>query len=424
MRIDARYNQIPTDSDASIYTQGLLGGKFIGLTAGGAETYLKDKDQIDFTQSAFVLENLIGQVLANFAKNGGQADSGKSKTDAPAEPKPIGENEMIKFTIAAMSLALMGGRRACRGSHRRRPPRASTLGPAGAGGEFREAHAGGVGRQPADVCEGSGQARCAWWRMCCCRISTREYAARLVLGQTWRTATPEQRKRFVDAFYHSLLHNYGAALVDFTADRFMILPYKGDPSDTTATVRTEVKRSSGDKVPGQFQLAQNGRGVESLGCGHRGHLLRQEFQHRFRLGDSAKRSGRSNQPARSERQSRAERRTRGDQPLMVRRKYGGSGQQDASFEVLEGDRARAVGSLHFSTVSALLDVGADAIETGRAAVIDLGAVTASDSSGLALLIEWLSVAKAAGRELRFENIPTQLQQLARLSEVEELLVPG
>jgi phospholipid/cholesterol/gamma-HCH transport system substrate-binding protein len=89
MRIDARYNQIPTDSDASIYTQGLLGGKFIGLTAGGAETYLKDKDQIGFTQSAFVLENLIGQFAANFMKGGGQSDSGKSKTDAPtvAEPK-------------------------------------------------------------------------------------------------------------------------------------------------------------------------------------------------------------------------------------------------------------------------------------------------------------------------------------------------
>ncbi len=81
-----------------------------------------------------------------------------------------------------------------------------------------------------------------------------EYAARLVLGQTWRTATPEQRKRFVDAFYHSLLHNYGAALVDFTADRFVILPYKGDPNDTMATVRTEVKRSSGDKVPVNFSL--------------------------------------------------------------------------------------------------------------------------------------------------------------------------
>ncbi len=81
-----------------------------------------------------------------------------------------------------------------------------------------------------------------------------EYAARLVLGQTWRTATPEQRKRFVDAFYHSLLQNYGAALVDFTADRFTILPFRGDPADIVATVRTEVKRSNGEKVPVNFSL--------------------------------------------------------------------------------------------------------------------------------------------------------------------------
>jgi phospholipid/cholesterol/gamma-HCH transport system substrate-binding protein len=82
LRLDQRYNKIPTDSDASIYTQGLLGGKFIGLTAGGAETYLKDKDHIDFTQSAFVLETLIGQVLANFTK--AKADG---ETAAPAQPK-------------------------------------------------------------------------------------------------------------------------------------------------------------------------------------------------------------------------------------------------------------------------------------------------------------------------------------------------
>jgi phospholipid transport system substrate-binding protein len=87
-----------------------------------------------------------------------------------------------------------------------------------------------------------------------------EYAARLVLGQSWRTATPEQRKRFVEAFYHSLLRNYGAALVDFTGDRFIVLPYKGDPSDTTATVRTEVKRASGDKVPVNFSLHKTPEG--------------------------------------------------------------------------------------------------------------------------------------------------------------------
>jgi phospholipid transport system substrate-binding protein len=87
-----------------------------------------------------------------------------------------------------------------------------------------------------------------------------EYSARLVLGQYWRTATPEQRKRFVDAFYHSLLRNYGAALVDFTGDRFIVLPYKGDPGDTTATVRTEVKRSTGDKVPVNFSLRKTPEG--------------------------------------------------------------------------------------------------------------------------------------------------------------------
>jgi len=89
MRLNEKYNQIPTDSDASIYTQGLLGGKFIGLTAGGADTYLKDKDRIDFTQSAFVLENLIGQVLANFTKSKADAqDAAASDAKPAADAKP------------------------------------------------------------------------------------------------------------------------------------------------------------------------------------------------------------------------------------------------------------------------------------------------------------------------------------------------
>ncbi len=113
------------------------------------------------------------------------------------------------------------------------------------------------------------------------------------------------------------------------------------------------------------------------------------------------------------------------QRLFVgRNRYSGAGRQEASFEVPEGAHARVIGSLHFSTVSALLEQGIEAIDGGRAAVIDLAGVTASDSAGLALLIEWLSVAKAAAQELRYENIPAQLHQLARLSEVEELLMPG
>jgi phospholipid transport system substrate-binding protein len=81
-----------------------------------------------------------------------------------------------------------------------------------------------------------------------------DYSARLVLGRYWRTATDAQKKRFIDAFYQSLLRNYGDAMIDFTADRMKILPYKGDPAGTTATVRTEVKRDNGTAVPVNYSL--------------------------------------------------------------------------------------------------------------------------------------------------------------------------
>lgn len=93
----------------------------------------------------------------------------------------------------------------------------------------------------------------------------------------------------------------------------------------------------------------------------------------------------------------------------------------AAFQVQGADRALVSGALHFTTVTALLRAGSEAIEGGHVAVIDLSGVADSDSSGLALLIEWLSVAKAAGKHLRYENIPAQLRQLANLSDVEELL---
>jgi phospholipid transport system transporter-binding protein len=96
----------------------------------------------------------------------------------------------------------------------------------------------------------------------------------------------------------------------------------------------------------------------------------------------------------------------------------------AAFEMQDGERAKVNGVLHFTTVTDLLKAGSDAIASGRAAVIDLSGVKDSDSSGLALLIEWLSIARAASKALRYENIPTQLHQLARLSDVEELLTAG
>ena len=81
-----------------------------------------------------------------------------------------------------------------------------------------------------------------------------EYAARLVLAKNWRTATPEQRKQFVEAFYQSLLQNYGTSLLDFTADRLKILPYQGKAGDSVATVRSEIRRDNGSKVPVNYTL--------------------------------------------------------------------------------------------------------------------------------------------------------------------------
>jgi len=70
--VDAQYDQIPDDSDASILTSGILGSQYIGLQAGGSDMYLEEGSEILFTQSAIVLENLIGKFLVNI----GSSDKG------------------------------------------------------------------------------------------------------------------------------------------------------------------------------------------------------------------------------------------------------------------------------------------------------------------------------------------------------------
>lgn len=85
-------------------------------------------------------------------------------------------------------------------------------------------------------------------------------AARLVLGRHFRTATAEQRQRFLDAFYGSLMSNYGDALVEFSGDRIRVLPSKVEPDATSAVVRTEVRRSNGEKVPVSYSLRRDEQG--------------------------------------------------------------------------------------------------------------------------------------------------------------------
>jgi mammalian cell entry related len=69
MTIDSRY-RFPKDTFASILTAGLLGEQYIGLEAGGDEKMLQSGDAFAQTQSAVVLEKLIGQFMFNKASEG------------------------------------------------------------------------------------------------------------------------------------------------------------------------------------------------------------------------------------------------------------------------------------------------------------------------------------------------------------------
>ena len=67
LTIDRQYNRIPDDSWANIETSGLLGARYVGIDAGGSETFLADAGQIENTQSAMVLEKLVNKLFAAFA---------------------------------------------------------------------------------------------------------------------------------------------------------------------------------------------------------------------------------------------------------------------------------------------------------------------------------------------------------------------
>jgi len=75
MELDKRY-QFPADTSAKIQTSGLLGDQYVGLEPGGDDKNLKDGDTIKMTQSAIVIENLIGQLLYGKVAEGSGKDKG------------------------------------------------------------------------------------------------------------------------------------------------------------------------------------------------------------------------------------------------------------------------------------------------------------------------------------------------------------
>lgn len=84
----------------------------------------------------------------------------------------------------------------------------------------------------------------------------RRYAAQLVLGRNWRTASDEQRTAFIEVFYENLMRKYADGVLEYNEDRIEILPFRGDESKPRVIVKTLVTLDDGTKVPVDYALVK------------------------------------------------------------------------------------------------------------------------------------------------------------------------
>jgi len=88
----------------------------------------------------------------------------------------------------------------------------------------------------------------------------RRYAAQLVLARHWRTASDEQRERFIDAFYNEMMRIYAEAVLDFDLARLKVLPFRGDETKKRVTVKTTMQLDDGTKVPVNYGMVSRESG--------------------------------------------------------------------------------------------------------------------------------------------------------------------
>jgi len=88
----------------------------------------------------------------------------------------------------------------------------------------------------------------------------RRMAAQQVLARHWRSASDEQRDRFISAFYATLVQRYADGVLDFEPDRIKVLPFRGDDKKRVATVKTTVDLEDGTNVSVNYTLVNRKSG--------------------------------------------------------------------------------------------------------------------------------------------------------------------
>jgi phospholipid transport system transporter-binding protein len=96
----------------------------------------------------------------------------------------------------------------------------------------------------------------------------------------------------------------------------------------------------------------------------------------------------------------------------------------ATFAIAQDGAGRLVasGELSFETAARALKLGEDLIGRGGSWVVDLAGVESGDSAGVAVLVEWLAAAHAKGGSVSYQRIPAQMLAIARISDLEQLLL--
>jgi phospholipid transport system substrate-binding protein len=84
----------------------------------------------------------------------------------------------------------------------------------------------------------------------------RDYSGRLVMGKTYRDATPEQRERFITGLYRKLVRTYSSSILDYDSESLQILGTKGDIADGKVIVETEVRLDDGTPVPVGYRMRE------------------------------------------------------------------------------------------------------------------------------------------------------------------------
>ncbi len=88
----------------------------------------------------------------------------------------------------------------------------------------------------------------------------RRYAAQLVLARHWRTASDEQRGKFIDAFYNNMMRLYAEAILEFNLARLEVMPFRGDATKKRVTVKTTMRLDDGTKVPVNYGMVRRESG--------------------------------------------------------------------------------------------------------------------------------------------------------------------